>query len=223
MFYTLHCVSTGPDKWYPFKRVIYFSGIHLERFDCRSARRRRLWSRIDGTRSSCPGLTDNAVDTLATGWTSLRFDQFVVSLAVADLTVAVLVMAADLTVAVLVTLADLTVAVLVMPVSALFELRAGESHFTWQFCYFWISCDVTCCTPCRSDLAPSSAHFPVSSARGVHLRVSSTASITCSESSTRADCRAARRIYPDARRATIIFDSLFRCPACLVYALKEKW
>ena len=136
-FYTLHCVSTGPDKWYPFKRVIYFSGIHLERFDCRSARRRRLWSRIDGTRSSCPGLTDNAVDTLATGWTSLRFDQFVVSLAVADL----------------------TVAVLVMPVSALFELRAGESHFTWQFCYFWISCDVTCCTPCRSDLAPSSAHF----------------------------------------------------------------
>jgi len=43
-------------------------------------------------------------------------------------------------------IADLTVAVLVMPVSALFELRAGQSHFTWEFCYFWISCDVTCCT-----------------------------------------------------------------------------
>ena len=28
MFYTLHCVKVGPDKWYPFKRV-----IHLERFD----------------------------------------------------------------------------------------------------------------------------------------------------------------------------------------------
>jgi len=22
------------DKWYPFKRVIHLSGIHLERFDC---------------------------------------------------------------------------------------------------------------------------------------------------------------------------------------------
>jgi len=43
-------------------------------------------------------------------------------------------------------IADLTVAVLVMPVSALFELRPSESHFSWQFCYFWISCDVTCCT-----------------------------------------------------------------------------
>jgi len=45
--------------------------------------------------------------------------------------------------------ADLTVAVLVMPVSALFELRHSESHFSWQFCYFWISCDVTCCTASR--------------------------------------------------------------------------
>ena len=43
-------------------------------------------------------------------------------------------------------IADLTVAVLVMPVSALFELRPSASHFSWQFCYFWISCDVTCCT-----------------------------------------------------------------------------
>jgi hypothetical protein len=56
--------------------------------------------------------------------------------------------------------ADLTVAVLVMPYSALFELedQAVESGigsfiaggwrrwFGWIFCYFWISCDVTCCT-----------------------------------------------------------------------------
>jgi len=53
-------------------------------------------------------------------------------------------------------IADLTVAVLVMPVSALFELRASESHFSWQFCYFWISCDVTCCTACH---LPSSYHI----------------------------------------------------------------
>lgn len=47
-------------------------------------------------------------------------------------------------------LTDLTVALFVMPVSAMFELRAGQSHFTWQFCYFWISCDVTCCTSSRT-------------------------------------------------------------------------
>jgi len=60
--------------------------------------------------------------------------------------------------------ADLTVAVLVMPVSALFELRAGQSHFTWQFCYFWISCDVTCCTaysvPPSYHLSLAGKHVP---------------------------------------------------------------
>ena len=34
MFHTLHCVLTGPDKWYPFKRVIHVRSIHLGRFDC---------------------------------------------------------------------------------------------------------------------------------------------------------------------------------------------
>lgn len=37
------------------------------------------------------------------------------------------------------------VAVLVMPYSLLVELY-GEWRFGWVFCYFWISCDVTCCT-----------------------------------------------------------------------------
>ena len=41
--------------------------------------------------------------------------------------------------------ADLTVAILVMPYSLLFEVF-GEWKFGWIFCYFWISCDVTCCT-----------------------------------------------------------------------------
>lgn len=40
---------------------------------------------------------------------------------------------------------DITVAVLVMPYSLLFELY-GEWRFGWIFCYFWISCDVMCCT-----------------------------------------------------------------------------
>ncbi len=34
---------------------------------------------------------------------------------------------------------------LVMPYSLLFEIY-GEWKFGWIFCYFWISCDVTCCT-----------------------------------------------------------------------------
>jgi len=51
--------------------------------------------------------------------------------------------------------ADLTVAVLVMPFAALFELRdtsaslaslTASLQFGWRFCYFWTSCDVTCCT-----------------------------------------------------------------------------
>ena len=33
MFHTLHCVWMGPDKWYPFKRVIHLSSIRLERFE----------------------------------------------------------------------------------------------------------------------------------------------------------------------------------------------
>ena len=33
-FYTLHCVWTGLNKWYPFKQVIHLSGIHLGRFVC---------------------------------------------------------------------------------------------------------------------------------------------------------------------------------------------
>lgn len=41
--------------------------------------------------------------------------------------------------------ADLTVAVLVMPSSVLYEVQ-GRWRFGWVFCYFWISCDVTCCT-----------------------------------------------------------------------------
>ncbi|ELU15113.1 hypothetical protein CAPTEDRAFT_63714, partial [Capitella teleta] len=41
--------------------------------------------------------------------------------------------------------ADLTVAILVMPYSLLFEVF-GEWRLGWIFCYFWISCDVTCCT-----------------------------------------------------------------------------
>jgi len=41
--------------------------------------------------------------------------------------------------------ADLTVAVLVMPYAVFYELY-GRWTFGWVFCYFWISCDVTCCT-----------------------------------------------------------------------------
>jgi len=41
--------------------------------------------------------------------------------------------------------ADLTVAILVMPYSVAFELY-GKWRYGWVFCYFWISCDVTCCT-----------------------------------------------------------------------------
>ena len=41
--------------------------------------------------------------------------------------------------------ADLTVAILVMPYALVYELYS-EWKFGWQFCYFWISCDVTCCT-----------------------------------------------------------------------------
>ena len=42
-------------------------------------------------------------------------------------------------------IADITVALLVMPFSLLFEVY-GQWHFGWIFCYFWISCDVPCCT-----------------------------------------------------------------------------
>lgn len=41
--------------------------------------------------------------------------------------------------------ADLTVAVLVMPYSVLYQIE-GRWRFGWTFCHFWISCDVTCCT-----------------------------------------------------------------------------
>ena len=41
--------------------------------------------------------------------------------------------------------ADIAVAVLVMPYSLLYEVY-GSWSFGWVFCYFWISCDVTCCT-----------------------------------------------------------------------------
>ena len=41
-------------------------------------------------------------------------------------------------------LADLTVAVSVMPCSAIFEVT-DDWPFGWVVCYFWISCDVTCC------------------------------------------------------------------------------
>ena len=37
------------------------------------------------------------------------------------------------------------VAILVMPYSLVFEIY-GHWKFGWIFCYFWISCDVTCCT-----------------------------------------------------------------------------
>jgi len=33
----------------------------------------------------------------------------------------------------------------VMPYAVLYELR-GQWTFGWAFCYFWISCDVMCCT-----------------------------------------------------------------------------
>ena len=41
--------------------------------------------------------------------------------------------------------ADITVAMLVMPCSVIYEIY-GRWQFGWIFCYFWISCDVTCCT-----------------------------------------------------------------------------
>lgn len=41
--------------------------------------------------------------------------------------------------------ADLTVAVLVMPYSVIYEMT-GRWTFSWVVCYFWISCDVMCCT-----------------------------------------------------------------------------
>ena len=41
--------------------------------------------------------------------------------------------------------ADLTVAVLVMPYSVIYEMT-GRWTFSWIVCYFWISCDVMCCT-----------------------------------------------------------------------------
>jgi hypothetical protein len=42
-------------------------------------------------------------------------------------------------------IADITVALLVMPFSLLFEVY-GQWRFGWVFCSFWISCDVMCCT-----------------------------------------------------------------------------
>ena len=42
-------------------------------------------------------------------------------------------------------IADITVAVLVMPVSLLQEV-SPNLEISSIFCYFWISCDVTCCT-----------------------------------------------------------------------------
>ena len=42
-------------------------------------------------------------------------------------------------------IADITVALLVMPYSLLYNVY-GLWRFGWIFCYFWISCDVTCCT-----------------------------------------------------------------------------
>ena len=41
--------------------------------------------------------------------------------------------------------ADITVAVLVMPYSLIYEV-VGTWQFGWIFCFFWTSCDVTCCT-----------------------------------------------------------------------------
>ena len=41
--------------------------------------------------------------------------------------------------------ADLTVSILVMPFSVV-NVLFDSWHFGWVFCYFWISCDVTCCT-----------------------------------------------------------------------------
>ncbi|XP_074644034.1 putative G-protein coupled receptor No18 [Tubulanus polymorphus] len=41
--------------------------------------------------------------------------------------------------------ADITVAILVMPSAIVYELL-GIWKFGWIFCYFWISCDVMCCT-----------------------------------------------------------------------------
>ena len=42
-------------------------------------------------------------------------------------------------------IADITVAMLVMPCGVIYEIY-GRWQFGWIFCYFWISCDVTCCT-----------------------------------------------------------------------------
>ncbi|XP_064601026.1 octopamine receptor-like [Liolophura sinensis] len=41
--------------------------------------------------------------------------------------------------------ADLTVAFLVMPFSLMYDIF-GKWPFGWTFCYFWRSCDVMCCT-----------------------------------------------------------------------------
>ena len=40
---------------------------------------------------------------------------------------------------------DITVALLVMPFSAVYSV-SGRWHFGCTFCYFWVSCDVMCCT-----------------------------------------------------------------------------
>lgn len=42
-------------------------------------------------------------------------------------------------------IADIAVAIFVMPFSLIYEVY-GQWQFGWVFCYFWISCDVTCCT-----------------------------------------------------------------------------
>ncbi|XP_077992094.1 histamine H2 receptor-like [Glandiceps talaboti] len=41
--------------------------------------------------------------------------------------------------------ADLTVAILVMPFALVYEVY-GHWIFGWAFCHFWMSCDVMCCT-----------------------------------------------------------------------------
>ena len=42
--------------------------------------------------------------------------------------------------------ADITVALLVMPFSIVDNVALQHWIFGWVFCYFWISCDVMCCT-----------------------------------------------------------------------------
>ena len=41
--------------------------------------------------------------------------------------------------------ADITVAILVMPYALVYDI-SEEWRYGWVFCYFFISCDVTCCT-----------------------------------------------------------------------------